>query len=56
MYKDMGHLEESIPVFRKVLQYRQLFPQMDELADLGRIRNMVLLWLNCGRTIVFDLV
>ena len=54
MYKDMGQLEESIPMFRKVLQYRQLFPQMDELADFGRIRNMVLLWLNCGRTIVSD--
>lgn len=34
MYKDMGRYEEAIAMFGKVLQYRPIFPEMDEQIHL----------------------
>lgn len=33
-YKDMGRYEDAIAMFRKALQYRPVFPEMDEQIEL----------------------
>ena len=34
LYKDMGRFEEAISMFKKVLEYRPIFPEMDEQIRL----------------------
>jgi len=34
LYKDMSRFEEAIAMFKKVLQYRPIFPEMEEQIQL----------------------